>query len=278
MSFQALYMHQKTDDILEDYDLCLYAFQDDGTTCYPGPVDHPDSLFLDLDYFGYSSFPKSNFVITTLAGAERTSDHIEFVFRKRYSDNWQALAAYTYSDATGNSNSDSNADFQGDVLWLDPRAPNQEGTQPGLINHLLKFAGTYRFDMGLELGGFYRWNSGTYASRTFRAFSRNLPVRAPAGTIQFADIPSPPNRFLQADAVGSLENPSFGIFDMRVQYYINQGERWNIQIFADLFNLFDNQDSIRDQDLESGQGGVAFGDGILFSRPFSVFLGARLNF
>ena len=270
MSFQALYTHRKTDDILEDYDMCLYAGD-----CYPGPIDHPDSLYLGLDYFGYSEFPASNFVIATLAGGERTSDHLEFVYRKRFSDGWQALASYTYSDATGNSNSDSNADFQGDVLWLDPRSPNQEATQPGLINHLLKFAGTYRFDMGLELGGFYRWNSGTHASSTFRAFRRNLPSRV-SEPFEFAGITN--QRWIRPGAVGALTNPSFGIFDMRIQYYVNQGGRWNVQLFADIFNVFDNQDATRNQDLESGEGGVAFGEGVLFSVPRSLFLGARLNF
>ncbi len=70
MSFEVLYTKRRTRDILEDYNMSLYAFRDDGTTNYPGPVDHPDSLFLGLDYFGYDSFPTSNYVIATLAGAE----------------------------------------------------------------------------------------------------------------------------------------------------------------------------------------------------------------
>jgi hypothetical protein len=272
MSFQALYTHRKTDDILEDYDMCLYNLLPDGTTCYPGPVDHPDSLFLGLDYFGYDEFPVSNFVIATLAGGKRTYDGVEFVFRKRYADGWQALASYTYSDGEGNTNSDSNADFQGDVLFLDPRAPNQLGTQPGLIHHLFKLAGTYRFDMGLELGAFYRWNSGTVASTTFRAFNRNLPVRDTV--FEFAGITQ---RWIEPDTVGSLENPSFGIVDLRVQYYINQGGRVTGQVFADIFNVSNYQGSTRDQDLRAGQGTVAFGDPIKFNRPRSLFLGVRVN-
>ena len=57
MSFEVLYTRRRTRNIVEDYELSLYAFRDDGTTNYPGPVDHPDSLFLGLDYFGYDSFP-----------------------------------------------------------------------------------------------------------------------------------------------------------------------------------------------------------------------------
>ena len=155
--------------------------RDDGTTTYPGPIEHPDSLFLGLDYFGYDTFPESNFIIATLAGGRRDYQGLELTFRQRLRDNWQALAAYTYGDATGNTNSDSNADFQGDVIWLDPRAPHQSGVQPGSIAHLFKLSSSYTWDQGFQIGGNWRWNAGTVASRTFRASGRNLPLRVEPG-------------------------------------------------------------------------------------------------
>ena len=174
--------------------------RDDGTTTYPGPVEHPDSLFLGLDYFGYDTFPESNFIIATLAGGRRDYQGLEFTFRQRLRDNWQALAAYTYGDATGNTNSDSNADFQGDVIWLDPRAPQQLGVQPGSIAHLFKLSSSYTWDQGFEIGGNWRWNAGTVASRTFRASGRNLPVRVgPGDEFDFAGIT---RRWLLPGAVG----------------------------------------------------------------------------
>ncbi len=84
----------------------------------------PQSLWLGLDYFGYTQNPGSNFVIATLNGGKRNYQGVDLVFRKRYSNNWQLLGSYTYNWAKGNTNSDSNADFQGDVLCLDPLAPN----------------------------------------------------------------------------------------------------------------------------------------------------------
>ncbi len=272
MSFEVLYSKRRTRDISEDYDMSLYAFRDDGTTNYPGPVDHPDSLFLGLDYFGYDSFPESNFVIATLAGAERNYQGLELVFRKRYSDGWQVLAAYTYNDAEGNSNSDSNAGFAGDVLFLDPRAPNVFGDQPGSIRHLAKVSATFRFDMGLELGGFYRWNSGTLATEAFFLWCCHMPILE---RFEFAGITQ---RWAAPGAVGALTNPSWGLLDLRVQYYINQGGRVGGQVFLDVFNVTDNQDSIRNLDLVSGQGGIEFGEGILFNPPRRIFLGARLIF
>jgi hypothetical protein len=283
MSFEVIGTKRRTRDLLEDYDLSLYAYATDGSTGYPGPLDHPDSLWLGLDYFefdtngdGVFDNPGSNFVIATLEGGKRDYKGIELTFRKRYADNWQALVSYTLNDAEGNSNSDSNADFQGDTLELDPRAPNQFADQPGLIRHIFKAAGSYRFDFGLELGMVYNWNSGTLASRTYKAFRRNLPIQVDAGQeFEFAGFS---NRWLAPDAVGTLTNPSWGILDLRVQYVRDLGENIRSELFVDIFNAFDNQDATRNVDLVAGEGGTAFGQGLIFARPRRLFLGARLSF
>jgi hypothetical protein len=52
----------------------------------------------------------------------------------------------------------------------------------------------------------------------------------------------------------------------------------NAQVFMDLFNAFNNQDPIRNQDILAGEGGNAFGEGIRWNKPRRIFLGARLNF
>ena len=277
MSFGATYTNRRTRDILEDYDLSLYAVDTKGSTAaYPGPVDHPDSLWLGLDYFGYSENPGSNFVIATLEGGERNYNGLELAFRKRYSNNWQALASYTYNNAEGNTNSDSNADFQGDVLYLDPRAPGQYAKQPGNIPHLFKVAGSYTLPIGLEFGAAYRWNSGTIASRTELRSRRNLPIRLPIEeTFEFAGITT--ERWITPGSVGTLQNPSWGQLDLRAQYR-HRLDPASLEVFVDVFNLFDNQDSIRNQDLVAGTGGIAFGEGIRFVGPRRFFLGARVSF
>ncbi len=272
MSFDALYYNRKSRDIMEDYDLELYA----DPNGYPGPINDPNSLFLGYAYFGYTENPGSNFVIGTLAGGERNFQGAEFVFRKRFANNWQTLASYTWQDAQGNSNSDGNADFQGDVIFLDPRAPNQYATQPGLIRNLLKGAGSYTFPFGLQLGGTFTWNSGTVASRTFLSSGRNLPLRVPAAeAFSFAGFTT---RWLAPDSVGTLENPSWGQVDLRAQYNRPIAGQASVEFFVDLFNIMNSQGSIRDQDLVAGSGGKAFGDPILWVNPRRAFLGARVKF
>ena len=272
MSFDAVYFNRKTRDILEDYDLELYA----DPNGYPGPIGDPNSLFLGYDYFGYTENPGSNFVIGTLAGGKRDFNGLEFVFRKRFADRWQSLVSYNWNDATGNTNSDSNADFQGDVDYLDPRAPNQFGTQPGLIRHLLKGAASYQFDFGLQLGGTFNWNSGTVASRTFLSSGRNLPIRVPATeAFSYAGYT---NRWLASDSVGSLTNPSWGQVDLRAQYNRRITDNASAEFFIDLFNVLNNQNAVREQDLVAGQGSNAFGEEILWVQPRRAFLGARVKF
>ena len=261
------YTNRKTRDILEDYDHNLYSIS------YPGDPNAAGTFFLPPSYFGYTTFPAANFFIATLKDSKRDYNGIELTVRKRYAGKWQGLASYTYNNAKGNSNSDSNADFQGDVLWLDPNAPGQYGRQPGSIVHLFKMGGSYDLPKGFQLGAGYRWNSGTIASKTFAASGRNLPYRV-ATAYEFHGVTQ---RWLAEDAVGSLTNPSWGQFDLRFQY-VTRMQKAKIEAFVDIFNLFNNQDATRLQDLLAGSGGLEYQDPIRFLDPRRFFIGFRVGF
>ena len=266
---------RETQDVIEDYDLCLYAGE-----CYPGDPNAAGSYFLGPEYFGYTEIPQGiNFFIATLEGGERTLNGAEIVFRKRLSNNWQSLFSYTYSDSEGNTNSDSNADFAGDVLFMDPRAINIEGTQPGSIEHLAKLAGSYHFDFGLVLGGQYRWNSGAYQNRTFLIFSRHLPVQQvdANGDPLFTTINGATEQWAQANTVGAVKNPSYGVLDLSASYHHDFGPV-GTEFFLSVFNATDDQDAIFVQDLEAGQGSNSFGEPTTFVAPRSISLGVRLSF
>jgi hypothetical protein len=262
MSVETNVVRRHTRNILEDYDLSLYTDE-----------SLAGDLALPLSYFGYDGIPDSNYVLATLAGGKRDYDGVDLIFRKRFADKWQALASYTWSDAKGNTNSDSNADYQGDVIWLDPRAPHAYGRQPGSIEHLVKFAGSYRPIDRLELGAVYNWNSGTAASRTFRTQGRNLPMRVPVA-YEYGGVTS---RWLAEDSIGSLTNPSYGTLDLRVQY-TQPVSFTNVELFLDVFNALNDQATVREQDLVAGQGSVQFGDAISWVSPRRFYLGARLLF
>ena len=195
------------------------------------------------------------------------------MFRKRFSDQWQFLTSYNYLDAKGNTVSDGNADFAGDVFWLDPRAPNMEGTIPGTVHHIYKAAGSYTTRFGLEIGGTYRVNSGTIVNQTQLQSSRRLPIQVNTPFV-FGGIS---DNWVAPGAVGAVQNPSWGSVDARLQY-IRSMNKITTEFFVDLFNLFNDQASIRTEDLFAGTGSTHFGDDITWVQPRRAFFGARVRF
>jgi hypothetical protein len=130
------------------------------------------------------------------------------------------------------------------------------------------------WNFGVEVGAAYRWNAGTLASRTRLASGRNLPIFS-STPFEYAGFLE---RWIPPDTVGALENPSWGQLDLRAQYKARFTGSLGAEFFVDIFNVFNNQDSIRNQDLVAGSGGIAFGEPIRFNDPRRFFVGARLVF
>ena len=281
MMFEINLIDRETSDIGEDYGSLYY-----NAAQYAGLGGDPNdpTFFLGPEFFGFSNLGEIptnlNFLIGTLPAAFRDWQGVELIFRKRYSDNWQLLASYNYADADGNSNSDANFDGAGDVIFLDPRAPNRTGTQPGLVEHLFKVHGSYSWDNGFQVGGSYRWNSGIILNRNQgQAFGRSLPDRVDT-PFAFGGWPGGgfEDTWIAADALGFIDGNEYGIFDIRGSYVWTPGDRVEVDFFLDVFNVLDDQDVIRVQDLVSGGDGFAFLEGVDFVEPRRFFLGARLRF
>jgi hypothetical protein len=263
MSVQVTYTDRVTEDIMEDYDLGFYTD--------PALVG---DFALPLSYFGFQTLPSANYFIATLAGGERKYKGLEATFRKRRGDDkWQALVSYSYNDAEGNTNSDGNADLQGDFLYLDPRAPNVYGDQPGNIKHLFKAFGSYRFDNGIEVGAVYNWNSGLIYSKTFSQYSRHTPLRV-GSAYEYGNTTT---RWLQPGTVGSETTDSYGTLDLRAKYEMDLFG-FNTEFFVDIFNVLDDQAVTREQELFAGDGVYAFGQGNSWVSPRRFYLGARTSF
>jgi len=266
-SIAITYTDRVTKDIMEDYDLGLYT---DPAQC--------GDLCLPLSYFGFSSLPAANYFIATLAGGKREYDGVEVSWRKRRSadSRWFGLASFTYNDAKGNTNSDSNADYQGDVFFLDPRAPNVYGPQPGNVKYLAKFAGSYRWDNGFEVGATYTWNSGTLYSITDQVGTRHLPVQIDAAdAYEFRGVT---DQWLEKGVVGSQESPSYGTLNLRAKYVLEMGKGFETEFFLDIFNVLDDQAANREQDLQGGDGVYSFGQANSWVLPRRYYLGARMSF
>lgn len=268
------YTKRKTRDILEDYDLALYSDPTLTTaTAHEGYAAPGSAYYLPYSYFGYTSAPNSNYVIGTLAGGKRDYQGIEVSLTKAKRDNWSGAASYTYNEAKGNTNSDSNADFQGDWVALDPRAPNAYGPQPGNIKHQVKAYGTYFFNNGLELSGVFNWNSGSLYSRTQSISRRYLPMMdAPYVNGGVLDT------WITPGSVGSQTAPSYYTFDMRLKYVYKLTGSQKVELFVDLFNVLDKQSPTAVMPLVAGNGAYKFGEATEWVEPRRLYLGARYSF
>src|SRR5690606_13567341 len=209
IGFSATVTRRETRDILEDFDLALYSDETCDATCGAGGLAYPGSpFFIPLSYFGYDSMPNSNYVIATMPGGERNYTGFELVLTKYKTDNWFGQVSYTFNKAEGNTNSDSNADFQGDWIALDPRAPNVYGKQPGNIPHQFKAYGSYEFDFGLELAAVFNWNSGALFTPAQVISSRYFAPMAPA--YEYWGVT---DTYLLPGYVGSEQTPAYYTFD-----------------------------------------------------------------
>jgi hypothetical protein len=268
-SLSFTYTNRVTEDIMEDYDLGFYT-----------DPDAVGGYALPLEYFGFGEGgveqPDANYFLATLYGAKREYEGIEVTWRKRRSadSNWFGLASYSYNDAEGNSNSDGNADLAGDFLYLDPRAPNVWGTQNGNVEHLLKLAGSYRWENGIEVGATYAWNSGTTYTESFVQYSRHTPIRVG----EAYEDNGATQAWLAADTVGTQTTPSYGTLNLRLKYALDFGNRYTAEFFVDVFNALDDQAATRVQDLAAGDAVYDYNEESAWVLPRRFYLGARVSF
>ena len=273
MSLEFNFTDRMTKNILEDYDISPYSFVTEGQGYYTDP-NIVGEYALPLSYFGYTyeellSNP-SNYVIATMKGGKRTYTGYDVTFRKAMSNNWQLLASYTLGDSKGNTNSDSNADLQGDFEQLDPRVPGMYARQPGSIQHLFKVAGSYQLPLGFQVGGSYRWNSGLYYTKSTYFYSRYLPLGW--DDVDVFD----PNSGIADGIIGAEKTPAFGILDLRVNYTMNFLKQYKLELFVDIFNALDDQAVTSEEGLIDGS--LDFGEAKSWERPRRIYLGARMSF
>lgn len=270
----ATFTHRETRDIMEDFDLSLYADPTcTKTACGDHGAAYPGSLFyLGLNHFGYTANPGTNFVIGTLEGGKRVYDGIELTVTKYKTDHWFGQMSYTYNDARGNSNSDGNADFQGDWIALDPRAPNIYGPQAGNIEHQFKAYGAYDFDFGLQVSGVFNWNSGSLYTPADVVQTRYLPPMS--NGYEFGGVT---DTYVLPGFVGSGKNPDYYTFDMRFKY-THTLPFGNAEFFLDIFNVLNEQSATQVVANRAGSGQFAYQEANKWVTPRQFYLGARFSF
>ncbi len=230
--------------------------------------------------------------------ARRYYRALEFTATKRFTKNYQFIASYVFSSLIGNyeglfrndnGQSDPNITSLFDLVSL---LTNMYGRMPNDRPHQFKFDGSYRTPWKLLVGASFRAQSGIpfNALIPHPVYGNNEGFLIQRGTAIVPTVtasqPGFPNK---VDSIGSNRTPTTFNLDMNAYYPIKVGEKRELRLQADWFNVFNTQRAIRlDETLRinSGIPGAGFiqfanpfyGAGTIFQFPSSLRLGVKFQF
>ena len=250
-------------NIVEDYDLFTYVTGGFGPTWAEYSLTYED--------FGFGPEGPSgpaNYFLSNLIGAKRDIYGFDFEISKRFSDGSYIVGQYSYKDARGNSQSDGNADLQGDFIEIDPRTPWMWGPTPGTIPHKLKLFGTYRTPIGLYIGGLLYWNSGMVYTESYDFLPGRYSIY----------INWPLNdAWTDFAQTGQQMTKSYYQIDLKLNYYLKLFQSVTLDLFLDAYNVTNNQAPI---DLQYARNDSTwdYQETTELLLPMRFYIGARIRF
>jgi len=228
--------------------------------------------------------------------AQRFYRAIEFTATKRFTNNYQFIASYVFSSLTGNyeglfRNDNGQSDPNITSLFdLQSLLDNTYGRLPNDRPHQFKFNGSYRTPFKLLISGNFYMQSGTpfnqliphpiYGNNEGFAVQRGTAV-VPTVTATQAGFPN------VVDSIGTQRTPRTMNLDLGVYYPIKLGEKRELRLTGDWFNVFNSQRALTlDQtySINSGVAGVApvvnpfYGSALLIQAPSAFRFGAKFTF
>lgn len=159
----------------------------------------------------------------------------QFLFNKRFSNKWQLLFSYTYSQTKGTIDNE----WGGDIGWQnfsvnsmiagDPNYwTNGDGYATYNPTHMLKIQGTYVLPFDINLSASFRAISGYGYAQRFR--TRTLSQ----GRVTFF-----------VEQRGSRHYPMEKILDLRLEKVFTLAQKYRLGLIVDVFNVF-NSDTVMD--------------------------------
>lgn len=250
--------------IVEDYDLYTYvdAYRGDPTW---------GQYALTFEDFGFGPegpTGQANYFLSNLIGAKRDIYGYDFELSKRFGAGSFIVAQYSFKDARGNSQSDGNADLQGDMIELDPRAPWMWGPTPGTIPHKIKIFGAYRTSFGLDIGALFYWNSGMYFTESYNF----LPLRY--GIYLNWPLNASWTDFAKT---GQEKTPGYYQVDLKFNYGFRLTGSAALDLFLDIYNVTNNQSAI-DIAYARNDPEWLYKETTEILLPIRLYVGARIRF
>jgi len=228
--------------------------------------------------------------------ARRYYRALEFTATKRFTNNYQFIASYVFSSLTGNyeglfRNDNGQADPNITSLFdLQSLGNNVYGRLPNDRPHQFKFNGSYKTPWKLLISGNFYIQSGTPFSALVPhvVYGNNQGFGVPRGTAIVPTVTATQPGFPNVvESIGSNRTPTTSNLDLGAYYPIKLGEKRELRLSADWFNVFNSQRAVTlDQtfSLNSGVTGVPpvanpfYGAASLVQPPSSFRLGAKFTF
>ena len=208
----------------------------------------------------------ANYFLSNLIGAKRDYYGLDFELSKRFKNGSNIIAQYSYKYAKGNSQSDGNADLQGDFISLDPRNPWMWGRTPGTIPHKVKLFGTFRTKFGLDVGALVYWCSGYYYTESYDFLPGRYSI--------YYNWPFDDGTYAKTGA--QKTNPYYQI-DLKFNYKLKLSQKMFLDLFLDIYNITNNQAGFEEQYARNDQS-WAYQQISEILLPMRFYLGARLRF
>ncbi len=200
---------------------------------------------------------------------EQTRDYwsLDFIVEKRFSNNWQLMASYVYSETTGTDDTDfengRGSSLGPSDLWSDPNVRFfADGPMFTDTPHQIKIAGSVILPYEVNFGWFINSKSG-------RSWTKVVQFRdvGPFGSISRFTEPRGSNRL---DWYNNL--------DLRAEKAFTFNNDMRIAVLFDIFNLF-NDDGVMEVNTEEDEfSDLGPGRPLELRRPRRYRLGFRFDF
>lgn len=209
-----------------------------------------------------------------LDGFEQTRDFWSFSasVEKRFSNNWQMMASYVYSQTRGTDDTDfengRGSSLGPSALWTDPnRRFFADGPLSHDVPHQIKFLGTIILPYEVNFGWYYNGSSG-------RPYTKEVRFRSGSETTD-VELETRTTRFVEPR--GSRRLPWVNNVDLRAEKAFTF-QRYTISVLFDIFNLFNADTVVGIRAREDVRSGTPFGRVTDIKYPRNFRLGFRFDF
>lgn len=255
------YMRQDR-NIIEDYDLYTYVDHYEGDPTW----GHLDLSYADFGYPPEGPPGQANYFLSNLIGAKRDIWGLDIELSKRFKNGSNISFQYSFKYGEGNSQSDGNADLQGDFIELDPRNSWMMGPTPGTIPHKVKIFGTLKTKFGLDIGALFYWHSGYIYTESYDFLPGRYSIYY---NWQYDD-----GTYAQT---GQEQTEPYYHIDLKFNYRFKLTQKIFLDLFLDIYNITNNQSGIELQYARNDQS-WAYQEVTELLLPLRFYLGARIRF